>query len=86
MQELMRRYIQIVDALNYRIGRIVMYDFALVVRLKDVFRPLALDAGNGPIRIGRLLHAGRTILDPDGLERAHGPAVRRLEPATQSMV
>ena len=33
MQELMRRYIQIVDALNYRIGRIVMYGIFVMMAI-----------------------------------------------------
>ena len=93
MFRLILRYVRFVDSVNYRIGRVVMYgifvmmgDPALVVDLQDLLSALALDAGNGAVRDGRLLHARRPLFDPAGLECADGPALRRLVDRAKRMV
>jgi hypothetical protein len=85
MSGFMRSYIRVVDGFNRRLGRFTMYGIFVLIGIllwssvtKTFFTAVALDAGNGAVRHGRLLHSRRALFDPDGLERAHGPVLRRL--------
>jgi hypothetical protein len=94
MTGFMHTYIRVVDGFNRKAGplhhvRHLRDDGhpALVLDHQDVLhRADALDAGNGAVRHGRLLHSRRALLDPDGLERPHGPVLWRVVGPAESQV
>ena len=51
---------------------------AMVICIKNIFQPITLDPGNGSILYGCLLHVGRSLFDPDGIQCANGFTLWRV--------
>src|SRR3546814_4909394 len=60
-------------------------DPAVVVCLQELLPAVAVDAGAGAVRDGRLLRPRRPVLDPARRQRPHGPALWPLVAAHQGL-
>ena len=60
--------------------------FAVVIDQQDLLSAVTVDAGNGAVCHGGLLHSGWTLFDSTWVQRADGLSVRRMEPAQEGVV
>ena len=84
MNRVMAIYVRVVDAVNYRIGRIMMYGLFVMMAVllwssisKTFFLPSLWTLETA--QFAMVTHHGWPLFDPARLQRAHGPVLRILE-------
>ena len=86
MNRVMATYVRIVDAVNYRIGRIMMYGIFVMMAIllwssvsKTFFLPSLWTLEMAQFAMVAYYIMGRTLFDPARIQCAHGSVLRRLE-------
>ena len=86
MIQFARRYIHIVDTVNRRLGRVMMYSIFVMVGIllwssisKTFFPALVVDSRNCSVRYGCLLHSWGSLFHPVGGKCPNGFVLQWLD-------